>query len=67
MDATIARTFEALDPGRDWAVVRAAMNVKCPWCKARPFQVCHSQGRPLAQGDRIHPSRAALAASQGPQ
>lgn len=64
-EATINAAYEALDANRDWAIVRAALKVKCPWCYARPHQPCHSQGFPLAHGNRLHPSRAALAASGG--
>lgn len=54
-----AEVLRALDPNRDWDTYVAAMKVKCPWCKARPGHTCHTDGRPLRQGNRIHPSRAA--------
>lgn len=65
VEATINAAYAALDANRDWATVRAALKVKCPWCHARPHHPCHTQGIPLAQGNRLHPSRAALAASGG--
>jgi hypothetical protein len=57
--------YKALDPNRDWVMFRAAMRLRCPWCKAHPGHHCHSGGVPLALGSRVHPSRMALAAPQG--
>ena len=50
--------FAALDPDRDWDAYLSAMRLPCPWCRARPAEMCHQDGRPLTQGDRMHPSRA---------
>lgn len=63
-DASVIPAYDALDPGRDWAKVRAFLKVKCPWCKARVGHHCTTQGFPLRLGDRFHPSRRALAESQ---
>lgn len=46
-----------IDPDRDWPTYMAAMRVKCPWCRVRPYQHCHTNGVPLREGNRIHPSR----------
>jgi uncharacterized membrane protein len=63
-EATITSAYEALDANRDWAAVRAALRFRCPWCHAHANQPCHSQGRPLALGNRLHPSREALTAPE---
>lgn len=60
-----ADAFRALDPERDWDTYRAAMKVKCPWCKADPFRPCVTEGAPLRHGDRIHPARAARSHGEG--
>lgn len=51
--------YAALDPSRDWGPYRLALTRACKWCKARPGQACvtPSNGLPLTQGDRVHPSR----------
>lgn len=59
--------FLALDANKDWDLYLAVMKVPCPWCKARCFAPCTSDGIPLAKGSRLHPSREALAGSRGPQ
>ncbi len=63
MSAEVA--YQALDPNRDWGMFRAAMRLRCPWCKARAGHACHSGGIPLALGTRVHPARMSLAATQG--
>ena len=46
---------------RDWGTFRAAMRVKCPWCKAQAGKRCTTMGIVLALGDRIHPARVKAA------
>ena len=49
--------FRALDPTRDWTTYKAAMAVRCPWCRAHPGSACRSYGTPLQLGHKVHPSR----------
>ncbi len=64
---SVEAAYAALDSNRDWGVFRAAMRLRCPWCKAHPGHHCHSGGIPLALGTRVHPARMALAGPQGAQ
>lgn len=52
----IEAAYAALGP-RDWDTFRAAMQVKCPWCRAQPGKPCTTMGIVLALGDRVHPAR----------
>jgi len=56
----IEAAYAALGP-QDWSVFRAAMRVKCPWCRAQAGKPCTTMGIPLVKGDRVHPARTAAA------
>ena len=56
----IEAAYAALGP-RDWGVFRAAMRVRCPWCKAQAGRACTTMGIPLVKGDRVHHARTAAA------
>ena len=53
----IDAAYAVLGGDRDWGVFRAAMRVRCPWCRAQPGTACTSIGYALTQGDRVHPAR----------
>lgn len=52
----VEAAYAALGP-RDWGTFRAAMRIRCPWCKAQPGKHCTVQGIRLTEGDRVHPAR----------
>lgn len=56
----VEAAYAALGP-RDWGTFRAAMRVRCPWCKAQPGKACTTMGIPLVKGDRVHHARTAAA------
>ena len=56
----IEAAYAALGP-RDWDTFRAAMRVRCPWCKAQPGKHCTTMGVVLTLGERVHPARVKAA------